>query len=109
MSCYFPESASTGHMGVRYSSFYYQLLPFKPCQGSSHAYWAWGGKSHAQHVYSIPRVSDKEHPEDGATPPSRLECIGLATGCFVLARCLQLGNGIAKDEAKAMTYYNKVP
>ena len=60
-------------------------------------------------VFTFCRVSEIEHPTDDPTPPlSKLECIGIATGCFVLARCMQLGNAVVKDEAKAMTYYHKV-
>lgn len=62
------------------------------------------------------RVSDVEtlsSQGDAATtppplPPSRLDCIGIATGCFVLGRCMQLGLGIEKDQDRAMVYFNKV-
>ena len=36
-----------------------------------------------------------------------LDCKGVALGCFVLARCLQLGQAVARNEKKAHEYYNK--
>ena len=38
---------------------------------------------------------------------SPLDRKGVALGCFVLARCLQLGQAVAKNERKAYDYYNK--
>ena len=38
---------------------------------------------------------------------SQLDRKGVALGCFVLARCLQLGQAVAKNERKAYEYYNK--
>lgn len=32
---------------------------------------------------------------------------GVALGCFVLARCLQLGQAVAKNDHKAQEYYTK--
>ena len=34
--------------------------------------------------------------------------MGVATACFVFARCLQLGNAVVKNEAKSKAYYEKV-
>lgn len=33
---------------------------------------------------------------------------GIAISCFVLARCLQLGQGIERSEEKAKMYFDKV-
>ena len=67
------------------------------------------------HSVLLHRVSDIEDQQplegdgDNATSSlSRLDCIGIATGCFVLARCMQLGNGIEKDVDSAMTLFKKV-
>lgn len=38
---------------------------------------------------------------------SPLDRKGVALGCFVLARCLQLGQAVARNERKALDYYNK--
>ena len=32
---------------------------------------------------------------------------GVALGCFVLGRCLQLGQAVARNEKKAHEYYTK--
>ena len=44
---------------------------------------------------------------DGECVLSALDCKGVAVGCFVLARCLQLGQAVAKNEQKAHEYYTK--
>ena len=33
---------------------------------------------------------------------------GIAIACFVMARCLQLGQGIEKSDEKAKEYFDKV-
>lgn len=33
---------------------------------------------------------------------------GIATACFVIGRCLQLGQGIEKSDEKAKEYFDKV-
>ena len=33
---------------------------------------------------------------------------GIATACFVVGRCLQLGQGIEKSDMKAKEYFDKV-
>ena len=33
---------------------------------------------------------------------------GIATACFVVGRCLQLGQGIEKSDMKAKAYFDKV-
>lgn len=38
---------------------------------------------------------------------SALDRKGVAVGCFVLARCLQLGQAVARNEQKAHEYYTK--
>ena len=38
---------------------------------------------------------------------SALDRKGVAVGCFVLARCLQLGQAVARNEQKAHEYYMK--
>lgn len=43
-------------------------------------------------------------PECILTP---LDCKGVALGCFVLARCLQLGQAVTRSELKAREYYVK--
>ena len=47
--------------------------------------------------------------EGGAieSPLSPLDCKGVALGCFVLARCLQLGHAVTKNDEKAQEYYTK--
>ena len=47
-------------------------------------------------------------PDSVATPLSCLDRRGIAVGCFVLARCLQLGQAVGKNEDKAQQYYSKV-
>lgn len=62
------------------------------------------------------RISEMEGPlsqEFDTSKPisssfSKLECVGMATGLFVLARCLQLGMAVAKNEPKAMDCYARV-
>lgn len=66
------------------------------------------------------RVSELEYnssttSETGPRPSSEsngpltaLDCKGVAMGCFVLARCLQLGQAVTKNDAKAQEYYIKV-
>ena len=44
---------------------------------------------------------------DGEYVLSPLDCKGVAVGCFVLARCLQLGQAVARNEQKAHEYYTK--
>ena len=39
------------------------------------------------------------------TPPDRR---GTAQGCFMLARCLQLGQAVSRNEQKADEYFTKV-
>ncbi|XP_064382779.1 LRP2-binding protein-like isoform X2 [Halichondria panicea] len=38
---------------------------------------------------------------------SPLDCRGVAIGCFVLGRCLQLGQAVTRDDEKALHYYTK--
>lgn len=33
---------------------------------------------------------------------------GIAIACFIIARCLQLGQGIEKSDGKAKEYFDKV-
>ena len=42
-----------------------------------------------------------------ASPLSPLDRKGVALGCFVLARCLQLGQAVTKNDEKAHEYYTK--
>lgn len=44
---------------------------------------------------------------DGECVLSALDRKGVAVGCFVLARCLQLGQAVARNEQKAHEYYAK--
>ena len=37
-----------------------------------------------------------------------LDCKGIAMGCFVLGRCLQLGQVVTKNDQKAQEYFIKV-
>ena len=63
----------------------------------------------------IPKSADKK--EDTSTSVagtdgevcvvSALDRKGVAVGCFVLARCLQLGQAVARNEQKAHKYYTK--
>jgi len=39
---------------------------------------------------------------------SPLDCRGIAMGCFVLARSLQLGQVVSRNDSKAHEYYTKV-
>ena len=39
---------------------------------------------------------------------SALDSQGVAMGCFILARCLQLGQAVSKNEHKAQEYFSKV-
>ncbi len=41
-------------------------------------------------------------------PVCALDNRGVAIGCFVLGRCLQLGQAVSKDQEKAHHYYTKV-
>ncbi len=47
-------------------------------------------------------VSELDHlSSEGIIPLTKLDAIGAATGCFVLARCLQLGQAVKKNEPEA--------
>ena len=56
------------------------------------------------------RVSELEEPseQDVAGGLSPLDCHGVAMGCFVLARSLQLGQAVSKNDLKAHEYFAKV-
>ena len=56
------------------------------------------------------RVSELEEPseQDVTGGLSPLDCRGVAMGCFVLARSLQLGQAVSKNELKAHEYFDKV-
>ena len=57
---------------------------------------------------SLSDQSERVEPGSDATPLSSLDHKGIAVGCFVLARCLQLGQAVGKNEDKAHQYYSKV-
>ena len=55
----------------------------------------------------IPKSADEEDTSTSAAGTdgevcvvSALDCKGVAVGCFVLARCLQLGQAVARNEQR---------
>ena len=65
---------------------------------------------HFESFLDLRRVSELEEPseEDVAGGLSPLDCRGVAMGCFVLARSLQLGQAVSKNDLKAHEYFAKV-
>ena len=61
----------------------------------------------------IPNSADKDTSTSAAGTDgevcvvSALDRKGVAVGCFVLGRCLQLGQAVARNEQKAHEYYAK--
>ena len=58
------------------------------------------------------RVSEVEQPsrcpgQDPTAFLTQLDCVGVAVGCFVMARCLELGQGITQNLTKAKQFYDK--
>ena len=62
-------------------------------------------KTDDEEVTSAAVVSTNGEECDSAL--SALDRKGVAVGCFVLARCLQLGQAVARNEQKAHEYYTK--
>ena len=53
----------------------------------------------------VSEVDESSQEECSLTP---LDSRGIALGCFVLARCLQLGQVVTRSEHKAQEYFAKV-
>lgn len=62
---------------------------------------------YSQHRISALEASVKELAEQSSAL-HLLVAKGIAMACFILARCLQLGQAVSKNEDLARTYFDRV-